>query len=435
VTALLTADPTARRVKVGARATCAVYAGLGFSGATWSSRIAQVSTRLHLDPASLGLLLLVIAVGGVVVLPLSGRLVARVGPRRAIVSMALLVGASLGTIALGYAVRCAPLLIAGLYLLGTATGLWDVAIAVHGTIVERELGRSIMPRFFAAFSLGTVAGALLGVVMVAWHVPVPVHLAAVAALVALVTPAAARGFLPGSQPRPGAPRHTFEPTAPISRRRRPSAWREPRTVMVGAIAAAFAVTEGAGGNWISLSLIDAHHVTAAVGTMAYAVFLTALTTGRWLGPLVVDRLGRVASLRAAACLAAAGLVVFGLGPGVAAAFAGTVLWGAGAAIGFPVSMSAAADDPGRVAHRVSVITSVGYCGFLGGPPLIGFIGDRTSVGHALLIVAALLAASVPLAGAARHSLTDRGKPVEAAGSAPSETDTPRGELPCPAQSP
>ncbi|MEU4112308.1 MULTISPECIES: MFS transporter [unclassified Streptomyces] len=79
----------------------------------------------------------------------------------------------------------------------------------------------------------------------------------------------------------------------------------------------------------------------------------------------------------------------------------------GAALGFPVSMSAGADEPGRAAGRVSVITSIGYCGFVGGPPLIGFLGNRTTVGHALLVIAILMALSAVIAGTTRRSPDNR----------------------------
>ena len=73
------------------------------------------------------------------------------------------------------------------------------------------------------------------------------------------------------------------------------------------------------------------------------------------------------------------------------AFLGTALWGLGASLGFPVGMSAAADEPAAAAGRVSVVASVGYCAFLSGPPLIGFLGDHITVLRALLVVAILLA--------------------------------------------
>ncbi|WP_329352879.1 MFS transporter [Streptomyces sp. NBC_01261] len=389
--------PTAREVAVGAKATYAVFAGLGLAGATWSCRLPQVRAHLHLDPASLALLLLTIAVGGVVVLPLSGVVVTRVGPRRAVTGVALIVSASLGVIAVGY-ILSTPLLVAGLFLLGAATGFWDVAMTVHAASVERHLGRPVMSRFFAAFSLGTFAGAAVGVLMVALHVPVSVHMGAVAAAIAGTVPVAARRFLP----EPSA--HTG-PVAPTAEAHRPgrSAWSEPRTVTVGLLALGFAVAEGAGSNWAGVSVIDRHHTTATIGTLAYTSFLAALTVGRWLGPVVLDRFGRVTALRAAAALTACGVTVFALGPSTGLAFAGTLLWGAGAALGFPVGMSAGADEPARAAGRVSVITSIGYCGFLGGPPLIGFVPNRSTIGHALLVITILMASAAALAGATRRS--------------------------------
>ncbi|MFB7499368.1 MFS transporter [Streptomyces sp. NPDC056161] len=377
------------------RSTYAVFAALGLAVATWASRLPQIRARMDLDPASLGLLLLVIAVGGVVVLPLAGAVVTRLGPRRAVTAVAVLVGVGLGAVALGYALW-APLLVAGLFLLGAATGFWDVAVTVHAAAVERRLGRPVMPRFFAAFSLGTVAGASFGALMSAWRVPVSLHIGAVAILIALVTPVAARHFLPESVPRmAGAPRVKAS---------RPglAPWREPRTVVIGLTALTFAVAEGAGSNWISLAVIDRHHTTAAVGTLTYALFLAAVTLGRWFGPAIVDRSGRPGALRAAAGVAAVGVVLFALGPNTWTASGGVLLWGTGAALGFPVALSAGADEPVHAADRVGAITSIGYCGFVGGPPLIGFLAGRTGLVHALLVVAVFMTWAVTLAGVARH---------------------------------
>lgn len=96
-----------------------------------------------------------------------------------------------------------------------------------------------------------------------------------------------------------------------------------------------------------------------------------------------------------------------LGPSTGLAFAGTLLWGTGAALGFPVSMSAGADEPARAAGRVGVITSIGYCGFVGGQPLIGFLRNLVTVGHALLVVAILMVLSTAIAGATRRSPEQR----------------------------
>ncbi|MEU0947215.1 MFS transporter [Streptomyces canus] len=395
-------DPAAtpdlrRRELAGAvRATYAVFACLGLAGATWASRLPQISARLDLDPASLGLMLLMMAVGGVAVLPLAGAAVTRLGPRRAVTVVAVLVAVALGALALGY-VLWAPLMAGGLVLLGTATGFWDVAVTVHAAAVERRLGRSLMPRFFAGFSLGTVAGACLGVLMSAWRFPVSLHIGGIAVLIALVTPAATRRFLSEPAPAPGdspAPQ-------PAAGRPGPSPWRDPRTVVIGLIALAFAMAEGAGSNWISLTVIDRHHTSATVGTLAYATFLSSVTLGRSLGSVIVDRVGRPGALRAAAVATVIGVVLFALGPSPWTTFAGALLWGTGAALGFPIALSAGADEPVHATGRVSVITSIGYCGFVGGPPLIGFLAGRIALAPALLVVAVFMAGSVPLARAAR----------------------------------
>ena len=116
----------------------------------------------------------------------------------------------------------------GLFMFGFANGAWDVAMNVQGALVERRLGRAIMPRFHAGFSVGTVAGALVGAAMVALHVPVTVHLSWPPCSIAAIVPLAVRGFLPDADD----PTHPDQ-QAGGSRRRALSAWREPRTLLVG----------------------------------------------------------------------------------------------------------------------------------------------------------------------------------------------------------
>jgi cyanate permease len=179
------------------------------------------------------------------------------------------------------------------------------------------------------------------------------------------------------------------------------AWREPRTLLIGVFVLAFAFAEGAANDWISVAFIDGHDTSAVVGTLGYAVFLVAMTAVRWAGPPLLERWGRVPMVRVLAVLSVAGLLLFVFGPHPAVAFAGALLWGAGTSLGFPVGMSAAADDPARSAGRVSVVASIGYCAFLGGPPLIGVLGQSVGVLQALTVVAVLLAVATAIAGALR----------------------------------
>ncbi|HXD64946.1 MAG TPA: MFS transporter [Solirubrobacteraceae bacterium] len=381
------------------------FAGAGFGFASWASRIPQVKARLDLDPSQLGILLLSLAAGSVISLPLAGPIVARFGSRRTVTVTGVLGGLGLVVVAVGYRIGVAPVA-AGLFCWGAAAGTWDVAMNVQGAVVERLLGRSIMPRFHAGFSLGTVAAALGGAVMVALGVSVTVHLAIVGVIVGIGVPWAVRGFVPDSA---DAVPSTSEPTGaagpgeyePAGARESLRAWRESRTLLIGLFVLAFAFAEGTGNDWISLATIDRHHVAPAVGTLVFATFLGAMTTARWFGPTALDRYGRVPVVRVLAVLAIAGLVLFVFGPGLVLAFVGAVLWGTGTSLGFPVGMSAGADEPASAAPRVGVISTIGYCAFLAGPPLIGFLAERSSVPHALVTVIALMLVAGAIAGSVR----------------------------------
>jgi MFS family permease len=152
------------------------------------------------------------------------------------------------------------------------------------------------------------------------------------------------------------------------------------------LAAAF--TEGSANDWMAVGFVDGHHVTKALGVVAFAVFLTSMTVGRIVGTRLLNSWGRVAVLRTLFVMAIVGcvLVVFG---STWLAYAGAVIWGVGASLGFPVGMSAAADDPRRAAMRISTVATIGYLAFLAGPPLLGFLGDHFGILHALLAVGAV----------------------------------------------
>ena len=411
---MTTAVGTAPEVRAATRAVYLAFILAGVAAASWASRIPQIRDALGLSPSRLGLVLLSLAAGSIVSLLLAGQIVAHFGSRRTVAVMGVLLGVALTAAAFGYRWGVLPVVLA-LFAFGFSNGAWDVGMNVQGAIVERRLGRAIMPRFHAGFSVGTVAGALIGAAAVALHVSVTAHLAVTAVLLAVAVVFSVRAFVPddaGPTPdvTPSDPTMVGS-TAPVTRSdedptgrsggsrlgRALATWREPRTVLVGVFVLAFAFTEGAGIDWISVSMIDSYGASAAVGTLAFAVFLAAMTVGRWFGPALLDRYGRVPVVRVLAAVSLAGLALYILGPSTPFAFAGVLLWGLGASLGFPVGMSAAADDPAHAAARVSVVASIGYCAFLGGPPLIGFLGDHVTVRNGLVAVAVLLIVSMALA--------------------------------------
>lgn len=370
------------------RAVYVAFIGAGFAFASWASRIPQVRDRLGVTPAVLGLILLSVAVGSLIALPLAGVIVTKLGASRTVGILAVILATGLAVAAVGYRFGITPVVV-GLLLVGFGNGAWDVAMNVEGAAVEQRLDRSVMPKFHAGFSVGTVLGALLGVMMVATHVSVTAHLLAVAVLVVAIVPRAVRGFLPAT---PVAKHHDAVRRSPLA------AWTERRTVLIGVFVLCMAFTEGTGNDWLGIAMIDGHDAAPAIGTLTLALFLASMTGGRWFGSGVIDRFGRVPVLRASALTAFIGLMLVVFGHYLAVAVAGSVLWGLGAALGFPSGMSAAADDPMRAAGRVSVVSSVGYTAFLTGPPLIGFLGDHVGVLKALTVAAGLLALAALLAG-------------------------------------
>jgi MFS family permease len=379
------------------RAVYLAFIGSGFGFASWASRIPQIRDALQASPSELGLILLAIAAGAVIAMPLAGLVVNRFGPARTVAALATVLSVGLVVLALGTPVGALPVVI-GLFLIGYGNGTWDVAMNVEGAAVEQRLGRTLMPRFHAGFSLGTVLGALGGAACVALDVSVTAHLLAVAVINLVVVPISAlRGFLP----RAAEPATLTEPAAEMPAHPF-AAWREPRTLLLGVFGLCMAFTEGVGNDWLAVAVIDGYGAAPVIGPLAFALFLAAMTAGRWFGPALIDRRGRVFTVRLSALVALVGLIMVVFAPPLLpVALVGAVLWGAGAALGFPVSMSAAADDPTQAAARVAVVASIAYTAFLAGPPLVGFLGNEIGVLRALTVVAVLLAVAALVGGVNR----------------------------------
>lgn len=375
-----------------AAAGVAVTFGLnGVAVATWFARVPAARDALGLTPGALGLLLLSMSAGAFVAMLTAGEVTHRLGPKRTVCVAVLAVSAGLAAAGVGIgAFPSVALTALGIFVLGYGSGLCDVAMNVEAAEVERALGKTVMPRFHAMWSLGTVAAAGLAS-LVAWVVlPVTTHLVVVAVLVAGGTLAAARTYKLAGEAEHGRSSGVL------------AAWREPRTLLIGLLVLVLAFTEGTANDWVAVAFIDGYSFEPAMGALVFAVFVTTMTFGRIFGTIALDRWGRVPVLLVTMVLAASGvaLAVFGGSPVVAVA--GVAVWGLGTALGFPVGMSAAADDPAHAAARVSVVAVIGYTAFLAGPPLVGFLGDGVGVLKALLVVPLLLLPALALVPALRR---------------------------------
>lgn len=389
-----TTDPALRQAR---NAVAVVFACNGFAFSSWVARIPEVRATLGLTPGQLGVLLLAVSCGSLVALPTAGSWVHRFGASRVLAWSAVADAIGLAVVGVGTGLLTEAWAVAiGLLTFGLGSATWNVAMNVEGAAVERGLARTVMPRFHAAFSVGTVAGAAAGAAASRLDVGLEVHLVTTSVLVLAVPVSAVRRFL-----RPAGTASHASSASPWS------AWREPRTLVIGVMVLAMALTEGVANDWLAVALVDGYGVSAWVGASGFALFVAAMTLGRVTGPVLLDRFGRAPVLWAGMALAAAGVLLVVLGGGFGLVVLGILLWGTGASLGFPVGMSAAADEPARASARVGVVSTIGYTAFLAGPPVLGLLGDRVGVLHALLVVAALLVPSALAVPAARSMPSSR----------------------------
>ena len=388
-----------RRVIAARNAVFVVFALAGITFSSFASRIADSKAALGLSAGELGLTLFAASVGSVLTLPFAGRVADRIGAARAVVVGVVV--ASIGLTGIGVAVDVAksrPLMALFLFFLGIGVGLWDVAMNLEGAAVERLLGRTVMPHFHAAFSGGTVGAALVGALMSWSGVTLVPHLLGAVVVTVLVAAWALRAFLPRDVEVDTDAAQVVDDAAVVAPR---SAWLEPRTLMIGLVVLAAAFTEGIANDWIAVGFVEGHDLPNWAGVLAFAVFLSFMTLGRILGTRLLDRHGRVPVLRATFAMAALGsvLVIFGNAP---VAYVGAAIWGVGASLGFPVGISASADDPARAGARMSVVATIGYTAFIAGPPLLGFLGDRFTVLRSLAVVTVIVALAMLVIPATRE---------------------------------
>ncbi|MEH0934759.1 MFS transporter [Micromonospora psammae] len=382
-----------RAVLAARTGVAVVFALNGLAVASWFGRVPAVREALGLSAGRLGLLLLAMSAGAVLALTTAGLATQRLGAARTVVLATVLVAGGLA--GAGVAAGLAGSLVGvavGLFALGYGSGTCDVAMNVEGAAVEKRLGRTVMPRFHAAWSLGSVGGAALGAGAARLGLSVNAHLVVVAVVVLGGTLLGVRAFLPAS--------HAGD--TPAARRGGLlAAWREPRTLLIGLLVLIMAFAEGSANDWLAVAFVDGYGVSEAAGAAVFGVFVTGMTIGRTAGTVAIDRWGRVPVLLVTIVLAVVGATVAVLSGSGPVAIAGVMLWGFGTSLGFPVGMSAAADEEDRAPARVSVVAAIAYTSFLAGPPLLGLLGDRVGTLQALLVVPVLLLATLALVPATR----------------------------------
>lgn len=378
-------------------AVLVVFALSGFVFANWAARIPNVRDSLGASTQQMGVLLVGMSVGAILGLIASSHVIARLGATAAIRWFLTLAAA--GLIAVGLITDLAQnywALFAALMVLGAGNSVLDVAMNLSGAANERRIGRTLMPLFHASFSIGTIVGAGLGALTEKLDVPVGAHLVSTGAVAIAIGVLTARFLQPAEEPSEPAEGEA------VGWRARMRPWKDPRVLLIGLIILGMAFTEGTANDWLGLAMVDGYDFSNAGGAVSFAVFVTAMTAGRLCGGALLDRFGRVRVLSGSAATAIAGLLLVIIGPNAAMAIVGVVLWGLGASLGFPVGMSAAADDPKRATANVAAVATIGYTAFLIGPPLLGLLGDEVGLRNAFIVVLGLVVVAMLCSPAARE---------------------------------
>ena len=386
-----------------------IFALSGIGLASWIARTPAIRDSLGASTFEMGLIVFGVAAGAIVGLTLSSHVIAMFGSKATIAGSVTGAGIGIVIVGLGATMTVTPLVVGGLALFGLGNGMCDVAMNVEGAANERALGRTVMPLFHASFSVGTIIGAGIGAAAEQFGVPIVFHLAAIGAVMIGAVLLSVRFLQPdpfAASEESGAGAESDGATRDAvdgSRgwRSRLAIWTDRRTLLIGVIVLGMAFAEGSANDWLALAMVDGHGVDNATGALVFGIFVTAMTVGRVGGVFLLDKFGRVPVLRVSAVLAGLGLLVVIFAPAAWLAGLGVVMWGLGSALGFPVGMSAAADDPRNAAARVSAVATIGYLAFLVGPPLIGFIGEHVGLLNALLLVLTLVAVAGIVSPAAR----------------------------------
>lgn len=368
-------------------AITAVFFVDGALFATWVSRVPALATRTHADSALLGLALLAPALGALVAMPVVGRGL----PRRSSRAFCRVSTAALAaSLALPGLATSVPALAVTLLLVGVSNATLDVSMNAHGVSVERHLGRPILSSLHAAWSFGGFAGAGLGALAAAGRVEPAVHLG-IAGLTFGVTGLLATRWLLRAD-------HDADAQAPQLR----LTGVPTRLALIGAACFFSFLAEGGAADWSAKLVRDDLAGTAALGAVAYAAFSLAMGSGRLLSDELWARWGPVKLLKRFSLLASSGFAI-ALAIGTApAAIAGFAALGLGLSGVVPTLFRSAARQPGvATGPALAAVSTLGYTGFLAGPPMVGGLAQLTSLRLAcgLFVLSGLLV--LALASAAR----------------------------------
>jgi len=365
-------------------------------GMGWASlmvRLPEVRNLVHVTTAELGIILFIGSIGAVISVTQAGRFISKFGTRTAIIAGVTIVtlGLLLETICIvnhlpiGYAIFA---LVAGLGM-----GIGDVGINVDGSAIETISGKTVLPKMHAAYSIGTFLGAGLGTLATTFNISLLAQMLVFTAINLSVPLFTAKNLPHGNGIE------TKSELGDQNKQPRVAVWRSRTVIFLAVGILGVTVAEGASNDWLAIALVDDFKVSSTTAGLAFATLLAAMTTIRFFGGRIADRFGKGRTIQFLAIGGLVGLMLIVLPHNIYLAFVGSILWGCGVALGFPLFLSAAGEGENS-ARRVAFVSSSGYLAFLVGPPLLGFLGQAWGVTNMFYVVALFLVTTIVFASGA-----------------------------------
>lgn len=369
-------------------ATFSVFLINGAMIGTWVAHIPWLQDHLGVSKATLGLCLLCMAAGAVVSMPITGYVLNR-RPSAPVARAATLFFCLL--LPLPLLATSAPMLAAILFVFGASNGVMDVAMNAHGVAVERELRKPVMSSLHGGWSLGGFASA--GIVVLAGATGVDPRVESLILSIALWLVALwITGRLGNVSTRSRTPAGFAMPSRTV--------------ILIGGLCFLAMMTEGGIADWSGIYLHHDAGASAAAAAIAFTGFSLGMAVARLGGDLLNERLGAGRLLQAGMALVAIALGGVVLVGETVPAVIGFAFCGLGIANAVPLLFSAA----GRLepsGPSLAAAFTLGYTGFIVGPPAIGILSDQASLPKTLLLLVLAAITVAALGGRATAS-----KPVD-----------------------
>ena len=424
------------------RAILVIFFLMGFGFGTWLSRLPTLRDSLGASTLEMSIYGLCLAAGSLTGMILSARAVERFGPRK---MMAFTIAVQVVALPLTVVFMLAgsiPLGVIALFIYGLNFSAADVAMNVSGANSERVYGKPRLPLMHAFYSIGAMLSMGVGSAAEAMKVPLQPHFIAVGLLIGLAG-FAVLGWVPRDESalRPPASHPPLVTTGPVpvvtsptdddlatvtgsvpvipahaatgapvsdgalaadASKRRYNPWRDPRVICIGLITLSAGLVEGAPADWLPLALVDGRGVTNEFGALMLALFYGAVVTARLAGAALLTRFTRVTVLRTSLAIAAIGILTVVLVPGPVPMIVGTILWGLGSGVCWPITISAAADRHETAARDVATVSAIGYTSMLLGPMAFGVLGEQIGLLPAFIVLPIFVVLGISLASVTRE---------------------------------